>query len=132
MKALTVRQPYAWAIIHMGKTPENRSRDTKFRGRLYIHAGLTVEKQVLAEARAEGDNPDCVTGAIIGHVEVVGSHDDRDCGRDDDCSTWGFPGYWHWELKDPMALAEPIPCKGALGLWTVPAEVEAQLLAGVR
>ena len=39
MKVLSVRQPWAWAIIHGGKDVENRNWDTKFRGRLAIHAG---------------------------------------------------------------------------------------------
>lgn len=127
VRALTVRQPYAWAIIHAGKTPENRSWDTKFRGRLYIHAGLAVDKRALAEAHAEGDNPDCVTGAIIGHVEVVGTHDCRG-----ECTEWAFPGSWHWELANPVALPEPVPCKGALGLWRVPEDVLAKLPVGAR
>lgn len=43
MKAITVRQPWAWAIIHAGKDIENRSWKTKTRGRVAIHAasGMT-------------------------------------------------------------------------------------------
>jgi hypothetical protein len=37
MRALTVRQPWAWAIFH-GKPVENRSWATKYRGDLLIHA----------------------------------------------------------------------------------------------
>jgi hypothetical protein len=126
-RALTVRQPYAWAIVHAGKTPENRSWDTKYRGRLYIHAGLTVDREVLAEAQAEGDNPDCVTGAIIGYVDVVGTHH---CG--DECTGWAFPASWHWELANPVPLPVPVPCRGALGLWKVPDDVAAKLSVGAR
>ena len=50
MKALTVRQPWAWAIVHAGKRIENRTRRTNFRGRFYIHAGLAVpDWQVLMD-----------------------------------------------------------------------------------
>lgn len=39
MKALTVQQPWAWAIIHGGKSVENRTQLWKYRGPLAIHAG---------------------------------------------------------------------------------------------
>lgn len=37
-KALSIRQPWAWAIIHAGKDVENRNWSTKFRGPVCIHA----------------------------------------------------------------------------------------------
>ena len=40
MKALTIRQPWAWAIIFDGKDVENRSWNTSYRGDLAIHAGV--------------------------------------------------------------------------------------------
>ncbi|MET7669386.1 hypothetical protein [Micromonospora luteifusca] len=38
LRAITVKQPWAWAIAHGGKNIENRSRDITYRGRLAIHA----------------------------------------------------------------------------------------------
>ena len=38
MKALSVRQPWAWAIMHAGKDVENRTRITRYRGPVAIHA----------------------------------------------------------------------------------------------
>ena len=40
----------------------------------------------------------------------------------------GSPGPWFvgpygWVLTDVVTLAEPVPCKGAQGLWTVPPDV---------
>ncbi len=40
MKALSVRQPFAWAIVHGGKDVENRSWATSYRGPVLIHAGM--------------------------------------------------------------------------------------------
>lgn len=37
MKALSVRAPWWWAILH-GKPIENRDWYTSFRGRFYLHA----------------------------------------------------------------------------------------------
>jgi hypothetical protein len=39
VKALTMRQPWAWATIYGGKDVENRRRRTAYRGPLLIHAG---------------------------------------------------------------------------------------------
>jgi hypothetical protein len=32
-------------------------------------------------------------------------------------------GRWVWHLSDVIPLPEPVPCKGAQGLWGPPAEV---------
>lgn len=32
MKGLSLRQPWAWAVVHAGKTIENRRWNTSFRG----------------------------------------------------------------------------------------------------
>jgi hypothetical protein len=47
MKALSIRQPWAWLILHAGKDIENRDRKPRnpalhFRGSFLIHAGLTL------------------------------------------------------------------------------------------
>lgn len=43
MKALSIRQPWAWAILHAGKRVENRSWYCHYRGPILIHAskGMT-------------------------------------------------------------------------------------------
>lgn len=45
LRALTVRQPWAWAIIHGGKGVENRTRNIAgaYRGPVAIHAGLQID-----------------------------------------------------------------------------------------
>ena len=51
MMALSIRQPWAWLILHAGKDIENRDWPTRFRGRFLIHAskGMTREEYELAE-----------------------------------------------------------------------------------
>jgi hypothetical protein len=39
VKALTIRPPWAWAVIYRGKDVENRRWRTTYRGPLLIHAG---------------------------------------------------------------------------------------------
>ena len=66
-------------------------------------------------------------------AEIV--HPDAGC-----CKPWGESAYvehggrerrriTHLILENPRPLAEPIPCKGALGLWTPPADIVEQLQA---
>lgn len=41
MRALSIRQPYAWLIVNGYKDIENRTWDTKYRGLFLVHTGLT-------------------------------------------------------------------------------------------
>jgi hypothetical protein len=64
-------------------------------------------------------------GCIVGKVDIV------DCvtansGVAASRSPWFF-GRYGFVLANPIAFAAPIPCKGALGFFTVPDEVLAQL-----
>ena len=118
MKALSVRQPWAWAILHAGKTVENRSYPTGYRGLVAVHASAQPDrdgdvKLLAILGRYAGDVLDF--GSLLGTVRVIGCVQDADT-----YSKWAERGAWHWLLADPVAFAEPIPCKGRLGLWTVP------------
>ncbi|MGW6578929.1 hypothetical protein ACWF76_05895 [Streptomyces globisporus] len=113
MRALTIRQPWAGAIVHQTKRVENRTwkLPAAHHGvRILIHAGAQPDKN----AEVEGPNLD-VYGAIVGVATVTGCHwsDDGMC-----CGPWGFAKAYHWTLADVIALPEPIPAKGALGFWT--------------
>lgn len=46
-------------------------------------------------------------------------------------SPWAVRGQLHLLLSGVVTLPSPVPCKGALGLWEVPAEVEAKVKAQV-
>ncbi len=37
-------------------------------------------------------------------------------------------GPWCWILEDVKALVKPVPCAGALGLWKIAPELEAQMM----
>src|SRR5580765_3071606 len=45
MKALSIRQPWAWLIVNGHKPVENRSWPTKYTGKLLIHAGQRFEQK---------------------------------------------------------------------------------------
>ncbi|GAA0976017.1 ASCH domain-containing protein [Nocardiopsis tropica] len=122
LRALSVRHPWAWAILHAGKDIENRTWRTDHRGPLVIHAGSATAPGARQRLAAMGITVpgNLVPGAIVGVVDVV------DCVRDHS-STWAVPDHWHWVLTNPRPLAEPIVCKGALSLWRVPEEITRQL-----
>lgn len=44
-KALSLRQPWAWAVVHGYKDVENRSWSTKHRGPLLIHASKQLDPE---------------------------------------------------------------------------------------
>lgn len=118
MKTLTVRQPWAGAIVHQTKRVENRSWALPAKqhdARILIHAGAQLDKS----AKIYGPNLG-VYGAIIGTVTLTGCHwsDDGQC-----CGPWGFEKAYHWTLADVTPLETPVPCKGALSFWTPPADV---------
>lgn len=131
MRALTVRQPWAWAIVHGGKDVENRSQAWSYRGPLAIHAGLApLEKHNMASRRHRelhgSETPtELVFGAFIGVVDLI----DADACLSGTCSPWAIPGCVHLQLANSRPLARPIPCRGRLGLWTPPADVVEELQA---
>lgn len=129
MRALSVRQPWAAAIAYFGKTVENRSRATRHRGLIAVHASLELAEG--ADAAVEriceitGYAPRIVLardarGAILGVAEIVGCHQSGDtdhCDAGGVCSPWAQPGQWHWEIGNARALSWPYGVRGALGLW---------------
>lgn len=138
MKALSVRAPWWYAIFHLGKDIENRGRYVGFRGTLYIHAskwwsteGVRDEWEWgVAPRKAEADpgrvRP-AITPAIAGTLKAVGGClvskvDVVGCVMNHP-SPW-FVGKFGIVLANPVLLAQPIPFKGALGLFEVPDDIE--------
>jgi hypothetical protein len=137
VKALSVKQPWAWAIAKGYKTIENRSRATSHRGPLAIHASARWDeprehwlRNAVSIARNLGhalpakladDMPYADTGLVLAVVDVIGV---CTVSRDDfmarcDCGPWANDGETHWQLANARLLAEPIPAKGRLGLWDI-------------
>lgn len=143
MKALTVQQPWAWAIIHGGKDVENRTQAWTYRGPLAIHAGKRWSERGEQSPLMPEIHPWFAAvhfGAIIGVVDLVDAHvAEPQCCE----SPWAETSYAehggrtrrdivHLVHENPRPLAEPIRCKGRLGLWTPQAEVLEQLQAVAR
>ncbi|ASN20682.1 ASCH domain-containing protein [Arthrobacter sp. YN] len=135
MKALTVKQPWADAIIRFGKDVENRSRPTNYRGPLFIHAGVAESKEardwpaMRVAFKHHGIVPDdpmigMPRGQVIGTVDVIDCHYWEDCANLCDetvCSEWAMTKHYHWVLANPQPLALPFPMTGKLGIWNMEA-----------
>ncbi|WP_277963852.1 ASCH domain-containing protein [Pseudomonas sp. RIT-To-2] len=122
MKALSIRQPWAWLIIHGGKDIENRSWHTKHRGRFLVHASKGMTRAEYNQATWVA-GPLGVTipqfeelqrGGIIGSIELVDSVDHSD-------SPW-YMGAKGFTLRNPQTL-EFMPRKGQLNFFDVPDEL---------
>jgi hypothetical protein len=130
MKVLSVKNPWAFLIIHYGKDIENRFRKTNYRGRIAIHASkksdedaylLESESQVLKkafqEARERRSEIEKTNGHIIGTVEIYNCTY-QELTAMTNKSPWAKSGsLWHYWVKDPIALESPIAARGMLGLW---------------
>ena len=115
-KALSIRQPWADAIIWHGKDVENRDWKTSYRGPVLIHAAKKwgrAEREDLGFVEAMTgtrleDKSAPLLGGIVGIAEIV------------DCvgfmeSRWFF-GKYGFVLKGARYLPF-IPVKGALGFF---------------
>ena len=125
MKALSIRQPWAWLIIHGSKDIENRGWPTKFRGRVLIHAGKTMTVAdyeacaLFVMGMTQNDLPQdfwfptfdslkSELGGIVGEVEITGCVTESQ-------SPW-FVGEYGFTLANPKPLPFQ-PCKGSLSFF---------------
>jgi ASCH domain len=110
LPCLSIRQPWAWLILHGGKDIENRDWPTKRRGRVLVHAanGMTLEEWSSAwefagaTARQKGRDARLTAstierGGIVGSVEIV------DC-TETSPSGW-FVGRYGFVLRRPATAA---------------------------
>lgn len=135
MKALTIRQPWSQLIVAGAKNIENRDWLTYFRGRIAIHSSAQMTRAELEDAcdfmktfiprfstrifSAEAQG--YPKGAVLGTVDLIGCVTASD-------SPW-FCGKYGFVLRNAVKFAQPIPCKGALGLWELPKEIEEMFVA---
>ncbi len=123
IRALSIRQPWAWAILHAGKRIENRGWQCFYRGPLLIHAakGCTRDEYEDASAFIAAVSGLQVPpleqldrGGIVGKARVTGCVSASD-------SAW-FCGRYGILLDDVRARPF-MPIRGQLGLFVV--EIEA-------
>lgn len=123
MIALSLQQPWLYAITDLDKRIENRTWKLShlvIGQRIALHASLKDDQLGYSEilriagVQVPADLPrGCIVATAIVGGNVIASDD-----------KWFF-GPYGWLLTDIRKLSEPVYCKGDLGLWTVPAGVLA-------
>lgn len=139
LPALTIRQPWGWAIVHAGKRVENRCWRVRYRGPLAIHVGqgadmadaATVAHVAGVDLRTVREGAR-VRGAVIAVARLADICSAQEFGRSCDCGPWAAYGQHHWRLEGVRPLADPVPCGGARGLWALPPRIRDQVLSQVR
>ena len=142
--AFTCTGPYAILILLGLKRVENRSAmPVPAKGRCAISCSKSFCKEEYGEFvrwAARALKPEefetipawCEVKGWPG--KVVGCCDYVCNGRDARCpsATWdeGYP-YW-WKLSEVVAFDQPIPCRGNVGMWQMPAGLAAQATAADR
>ena len=118
-KAISVRQPWAWLLVHGHKDIENRNWRPKHRGKLFIHAAQKIDKPAYQKMIDHGYElppmDQLVTGAIIGHVDLVDVVQHSD-------SPW-FTGPNGLVVENARIYINPLPLKGQLNIFETGIEV---------
>lgn len=156
MYVLTLKQPWAWLVVHGPKDIENRTWVDRRVALLVqqqlpflLHAAAgetgiyyreelakiaTIDPSVVVPPRDE-----LARGALIGRAKIArllapGDWDPDLARRLRGPHRWhlenpGTPGkgQYGWILKERRALPVPVPCKGTLGLWKLSPKVLAEL-----
>lgn len=142
MKALSVRQPWAWAILN-GKPVENRDwpehygprvwleRELKRLGRIRVllHAAKGCTKAEFGDAcefmfvacgvDSVPELSELPRGAIVGAIDIVAVVESHPSPY--------FVGPIGLVLENVKASPVVVPCVGSLGFFDVPADVAEQL-----
>ena len=159
MRGLTLTQPWATLIAIGENSIETRSWGSAYRGKIVIQSAkgfprdarelctMSPYREVLASA-GYSDANDLPRGQIIALADLVDvMHFTRSSRKEvqERAKRGEFPrheadfgdfssGRYGWVLKNVRRLTEPIPFKGMLGLWKVPARVAvaAEISSGMH
>lgn len=133
MKALSIRQPWAWLVVDGYKPLENRTWTTKYRGEFLVHAGKSYDLAAHQYVRNEvgtllADELD-LHRVNLGRGGFIGIAEIEDCFNPDhprleqghmrpEWERWYNEGCCAWIIKNPRPI-EFIPYSGKLGLFNV-------------
>lgn len=143
IRGFSLTQPWAQLVVLGQKEFETRSWQTNYRGLLAIHASkgfpgwvkrLCQTDPMFASVLGTYWVKPLPLGAIVGTAGLVACR--TICAdsvlefglirKEREFGDWSA-GRYAWKLENPTVLSEPIPCKGSLGLWGLPPEIEEQL-----
>ncbi len=131
LRAVTVRQPWAWAIAHGHKKIENRTwaPDLQPGELLAIHAAdqapTRSDLELLARVLGRPVPPpaELPRGGVVAVVRYLRTVDSS--------ASPCFAGPLGWVLVDPVVVDPPVPCPGRQRVWSLPRDVAEQVLARI-
>jgi tetratricopeptide (TPR) repeat protein len=115
MRAISIHQPYAWAIACGFKRVENRSWTTNYRGPVAVQASVNKERLLeLHEALGNSfDGSLFTTGAVVAVVDLV---DVQPLNPSLESDPWA-EGPFCWILSNARMLQTPVKVKGKTSLF---------------
>lgn len=116
--AITLHQPLVDAILVHGCDVIAKSYRTNVRGRIYLHAGRKLNRD-LEQWMLRNGHPireEYQRGVILGSCHIV------DCVGGSDSKWFYRRKMFAWEVAFPEILPEPIPCRGEKGFFAVEIE----------
>lgn len=118
ISALSLDQPFAHMICHLGMNVESRGWTTARRGTIAIHATAKTSKAEFEWVKdtfgIEIDPADVDRSAIIGLAEVVDVVTEKTLSKK--TAKW-FIGPYGFVLENIVCLPEPVPAKGNRKFW---------------
>lgn len=134
-KALSLYQPYAYAVAKGWKDWETRSFKTSYRGEILIHASKSQKSLHLLE-QDPFNKYFTKSGAELWYGRIIGKVNLVDCITTEEWfdmtvkEKWnsarlldqiGFGNYdkgrYAWKLENPVLFDYPVPAKGQLSVW---------------
>jgi hypothetical protein len=148
MHAITIQAPWTVPILLGSKDVENRRRCTSHRGPLALHVSRTWCPIAAADPRIRQDYTDAIrlppthphhraaqAATIRGSIVAIAVLTDCHYAHPGCCeSDWAEPDAWHLLLRNVAVLPQPLPARGALGVWALPSgptQRIAHTLAGI-
>jgi hypothetical protein len=143
MKAISALEPWAAALLGP-KDVENRTWELPMRYLgvpLALHASKRRDQTefdafyetahraglTIADTAAFIDPP---FGAVIGIITFDSWS--KSAPDEDPYSPWYVPGLYGWHRGTVVTLPEPVRCRGALGIWQLPSDVDAAVRAQLQ
>lgn len=117
MKVLSIRNPWAWLVVHGLKDVENRNWSTVFRGRFAVHAGRAFDYQGYQWVQRKFPEIKMPTPTEFDFMAVIGTVDLVDCVTC--CESPWFFGRYGFVLRNPRPCV-PIHLAGQRRFFDVP------------
>lgn len=145
MKIISIWQPWASLVVHNHKFNETRGWSAP-KSLIGQRIGIASTKVIRPEQRVHFLDPRfqkhyrslglplidnlpngfLLGSAVLRSCEPWDEEQDEDLTDEERAFGWYGSGRWIWRLRSPIALSEPIPVRGAQGIWELP---DAQVLS---